>query len=130
MLKKWGGGKWGNINCRIPLLNNSGLSFGSVLCSFSGLPLSLDASCICNIFLQAWSLLALSMANALAVSTNLSLFAWVSSWKYSAHSIVMTLLYKSCNFSHYKIVILCSDSYTLELSLTALKAAVSSENCL
>ena len=38
---------------------------------------------------------------------------------------------KPCNFSHCKIeqVLSCCDSYTLELSLLALKAATSSESC-
>ena len=39
---------------------------------------------------------------------------------------------KRCNFFHCKIEIAlsCSDSYTLEVSLLALKAAISSESCL
>ena len=37
-----------------------------------------------------------------------------------------------CNLSHCKIeqVLSCSDSYTLELSLLALKATISSDSCL
>ena len=44
----------------------------------------------------------------------------------------INLYYLHCNFSHYKIeiVLSCSDSSTLELSLFALKDAVSSESCL
>ena len=41
---------------------------------------------------------------------------------------IKTTLDKRCNFSHCKIeiVIFCSESYSLELSLLALKAAISS----
>ena len=45
--------------------------------------------------------------------------------------LLKTPLDQRCNFSHCKIEIVpsSSDSYTLELSLIALKAAVSSKSC-
>ena len=53
-------------------------------------------------------------------------------WKQAYNFWVRTALDKCCNFSHCKIDIFlsCSDSYTLELSLFALKAAISNVSCL